>query len=84
MGIFPYIVKKLFDKRVPVKAEFVRLHKLIEQMDLAKVKEMTIVVNGIEQTVHYKDIKFNLNKVESKQKALKVLANTFYGESGNY
>src|SRR5581483_741389 len=33
MGIMSYVVKKLFDKRVPIKAEFVRLSKLSEQME---------------------------------------------------
>lgn len=85
MGIFSYIVKKLFDKRVPMKAEFVRLSKLKEQMDRDKVK--TIIVKNaenVETILDYKDVVFNLNKIDSKQKALKTLMNTFYGESGNY
>lgn len=80
MGIFPFIVKKLFDKRVPIKAEFVRLTKLVEHMDLKKVKSCE--VNGV--TFAYKDIVFKLNIIDAKQKALKVLANTFYGKSGDY
>jgi DNA polymerase elongation subunit (family B) len=86
MGIFPYIVKKLFDKRVPIKAEFVRLSEIKEQMEKDKVRTLTVKnPDGSETVLDYKaDIMFNLNKVESKQKALKVLANTFYGESGNY
>lgn len=84
MGIFPYIVKKLFDKRVPIKAEFVKLSKLIEQMDKAKTKTWTVVNDGVETVLEYKSVKFNLSKTESKQKALKVLANTFYGKSGDY
>jgi DNA polymerase elongation subunit (family B) len=80
MGIFPFIVKKLFDKRVPIKAEFVRLEKLLEEMNLQGVK--TLIIDG--RTVTYKDISFEKNKVDSKQKALKVLANTFYGKSGDY
>jgi DNA polymerase elongation subunit (family B) len=80
MGIFPYIVKKLFDKRVPIKAEFVRLSKLKEEMDAQDAK--VTIVNGVEIT--YDDVEFMLNKVESKQKALKILANTFYGKSGDF
>ena len=85
MGIFPFIVKKLFDKRVPIKAEFVRLSKLKEQMESAKVKEWKIThSDGSTSTITMKEVNFQINKVDAKQKALKVLANTFYGESGNY
>lgn len=80
MGIFPFIVKKLFDKRVPVKREFVKLSKMKEAMDLAN----TTTFDQDGYTISYEDVVFNLNKVESKQKALKVLANTFYGKSGDY
>jgi len=86
MGIFAFIVKKLFDKRVPIKAEFVRYCHLKEQMEKDKLK--TIEVKNPDGSVTVLDFKadvcFNLNKIESKQKALKVLMNTFYGESGNY
>jgi DNA polymerase elongation subunit (family B) len=85
MGIFAFIVKKLFDKRVPIKGEFVRLSKLLEQMELAKTKVWTYRdAKGQEHTTTMADVKFQIAKVDSKQKALKVLANTFYGESGNY
>lgn len=85
MGIFAFIVKKLFDKRVPVKREFVRLAKLKEAMDKKDVRTMDVVVDGKTVTLDYKaDVIFNLNKVDSKQKALKVLANTFYGKSGDF
>lgn len=80
MGIFSYIVKKLFDKRVPIKAEFVRLSKLKEEMEVKKVKTITIG----DTTYTHKDINFNINKIESKQKALKLISNTFYGKSGDF
>lgn len=88
MGLFPYIVKKIFDKRVPVKAEFVRWEKLIEEMDVKKTTSIVITtdVDGkkVESTITYADAVFYKNKADSTQKALKVLANTFYGESGNF
>jgi DNA polymerase elongation subunit (family B) len=84
MGIFAFIVKKLFDKRVPIKQEFVRLSKLQEQMELAKTKVWTVKDADGEYTITMAEVKFQIAKVDSKQKALKVLANTFYGESGNY
>jgi DNA polymerase elongation subunit (family B) len=70
MGLFPSILKKLFDSRVPIKREFVTLEKAIEQMEA-------------EGRVPDPDIVFRKNKVNSKQGAIKILANTFYGESGN-
>ncbi|QYB17598.1 DNA polymerase [Pacmanvirus S19] len=85
MGLFPTIVKKLFDKRVPIKAEFVHLSEMLESMENMDVKEWTVKnPDGSESVVKYEDIEFSKNKVESKQKAIKVLANTFYGESGNF
>lgn len=84
MGLLSYVVKKLFDKRVPVKAEFVKWGKLIEQMTAEKRTECTITENGKQNTYAMADVVFYYNKAESKQKAIKLLANTFYGESGNY
>lgn len=86
MGIFSLIEKKLFDKRAPIKAENARLVKIKEQMDATKVKTWTVKnSDGTETVLDYKnDILFNINKIESKQKAIKILANTFYGKSGDY
>ncbi len=86
MGIFSFIVKKLFDKRVPIKAEFVRLSKIKEDMDKSNVRTMTVKnPDGSDRVIDYKkDVIFNINKVDAKQKALKVLANTFYGKSGDF
>lgn len=80
MGIFAFIVKKLFDKRVPVKKEFVRLSELKEAMESKGVTSLD--VKGV--TYIYAEVVFNMNKVDTKQKALKVLANTFYGKSGEF
>lgn len=74
MGIFSFIVKKIFDKRVPIKAEFVKLSTKKEELDLLTEKDED----------EYNNIVFNMNKMESKQKALKILANTFYGKSGDF
>jgi DNA polymerase elongation subunit (family B) len=83
LGIFGIVVKKLFDKRVPIKAEFVRLSKLKERMELGGVKTIECPLTGA--ILDYeRDVLFNLNKVDSKQRAIKVLSNTFYGESGNF
>ncbi len=80
IGIFPYILKKLFDKRVPVKAEFMKWKNLLETAE--KNNCITVSADGAILQLH--DAEFNMNKADSTQKALKVLANTFYGEAGNY
>jgi hypothetical protein len=80
MGIFPYILKKIFDKRVPVKALFVELSKLEEYMEKNHLE--TVTHAGTTYTAN--ELQFQIAKVDAYQKALKVLANTFYGESGNF
>ena len=84
MGLFPSIVKRLFDMRVPIKRLFVFYEKLHERMKLEKLDTIEAEINGNKVTLTAAEIKFNIDKVNAKQKALKVLANTFYGESGNF
>lgn len=76
IGIFAFIVGKLFNKRVPIKAEFVRLVKLEEYMEKNHLEEF--------EGMTLADCIFQKNKTESKQKAIKILANTFYGKSGDF
>jgi len=83
MGLFPSILKRLFDMRVPIKREFVKYEKIRELMERDGLKSTVVDVNGNAVTMSMRDVKFNIDKVNAKQKALKVLANTFYGESGN-
>jgi DNA polymerase elongation subunit (family B) len=80
MGIFPTIVKTLFDKRVPIKREVIRLTKILEKIDQRMVDSCEI--DG--KTYVKSDVIYARNKVDAKQKAIKVLSNTFYGESGNF
>jgi DNA polymerase elongation subunit (family B) len=81
-GIFPTILKELFDARKRLKSgpkglnywehEKEKLLALpIEEFELPETKEL------------YEDVCFNYNALDSKQRALKVYMNTFYGESGN-
>jgi DNA polymerase elongation subunit (family B) len=84
LGVFGVVVHKLFNKRVPIKAEFVRLTKLIERMEAAGQTTLVEIVDGKEVTYDIEDLRFNLQKAEAKQKAIKILNNTFYGESGNF
>lgn len=81
-GLFPYILKKLFDARKKLKKGERGLgyweHKL-EQMKLLPEEER----NTPKAKEEYEDALFAFNTLDSKQKALKVLMNCFYGESGN-
>ena len=73
MGICAYIVKKIFDKRTPVKALFIK-YKIQEEL-LIKEHAAEAAINAAA---------FLKNKANSKQNALKLIANTFYGEMGNF
>ncbi|QJX73088.1 DNA polymerase beta [Faustovirus] len=81
MGIFGYVLKKLFDKRVPIKKEFVKLCEILEIMKKQGVTEL-VYTDG--RTYHRHEVEFDAAKLDAVQKALKVLSNTFYGESGNF
>jgi DNA polymerase elongation subunit (family B) len=80
IGIFGYVLKKLFDERVPIKREYMRLHSILELMDAQKLEET--IVDGI--MTSQSDIEFRYKLLGAKQLAIKILSNTFYGESGNY
>lgn len=102
MGIFPYILKKLFDRRAALKVGFNALGKLKEKCETEMKKPENrdgdtvlyarfLTTEDIKNTgyadvsqVDYADVCFRRNKVDSKQKAMKVHMNTFYGESGNF
>lgn len=81
-GLFPTILKELFDTRKQLKSGVKGLayyehekEKMMalsqEEFDKPETKEL------------YEDICFSYNALDSKQRALKVYMNTFYGESGN-
>jgi DNA polymerase elongation subunit (family B) len=92
MGIFPMILKILFDKRVELKKPYNALNKLIEKIGAGKeaLVEKDFADTGFTLEAYnsgactMSDLSFFFNKYESKQKALKVIMNTFYGEQGNY
>lgn len=106
MGVLPYILKKLFDKRKVMKKQFIALGDLIEKSDklekefeetngetnnkakrdyiLSKLDSSDFNNTGFTpESYDYDEIVFRYNVVNSKQKALKVYMNTFYGEAGN-
>jgi DNA polymerase elongation subunit (family B) len=72
-GLYPFILKKLMDKRSYIK---------IDLGEYAKNKEI-MEKGGEQNTDEYAKLCFKYNCINSKQKALKVFMNTFYGETGN-
>ena len=72
-GLYPTILKNLFDKRSLMKKELKKF---------AKRKEI-LEKEGKQDTDEYSKVSFSYNYINSKQKALKVFMNTFYGETGN-
>ena len=73
-GLYPHILKFLFNERKNMKKS---LFKYKEE------KEHFETLDNYENNSEYLDCVFNLSYVDSKQKALKVFMNTFYGELGN-
>jgi DNA polymerase elongation subunit (family B) len=84
-GIFPAILKDLFDARKKLKSGEKGLgyweHRKEELMLMAK--EDPAGWSSKETQKKYEDVCFEYNALDSKQKALKVFMNTFYGEAGN-
>lgn len=72
-GVYPYILDDLFNKRAVLKKE---MKKFAHQKEELEAK-------GDFSSETYTDVCFNLSYLNSKQNALKVFMNTFYGEAGN-
>lgn len=86
-GLFPAILKELFDARKklkkgdgslsgPTSKGLIYWEKYIEDIDAG------LVTPG-PSDVSREDAEFYVNSIDSKQRAVKVFMNTFYGESGN-
>ena len=76
-GVYPYVLKQLFDKRKEIKSKrkvFGDRKEKFEAEGSDYIKE---------HQSEYDTICFNYNYLDSKQGALKVFMNTFYGEAGN-
>lgn len=84
MGIFPCIVKELFDSRVPIKRLWVSLDRQLKEMGMTGAKIGMREVDGELKEFTLEQLQMMFVMVEVKQKAIKVLANTFYGISGDY
>lgn len=78
-GVYPMILKELFDTRKLMKKDLHKYESQKEQLETLSREEF--MKPNIQ--MEYENVCFNFNYVNSKQKALKVFMNTFYGESGN-
>lgn len=78
-GVYPMILKELFDSRKEMKKSLHRWESEKEKLEALTKEEF----NNIDTKTLYDNVCFNFNYINSKQKALKVFMNTFYGESGN-
>ena len=76
-GLYPSILKELFDKRVIMKKQLKIYKDKIEHTEAMDQTKSYITDED------YIDNLFNMNYYNSKQLALKVFMNTFYGETGN-
>ncbi|RIB01987.1 hypothetical protein C2G38_2229118 [Gigaspora rosea] len=84
IGLYPIVLEDLFNKRVNLKAQLASLGKkkkhLGKMISLVKEKGKKIPES---LNSEYSSICFDYNCLNSKQFALKVYMNTFYGEAGN-
>jgi DNA polymerase elongation subunit (family B) len=78
-GIFPSTLKELFDERKALKKELAKVTHRKEELELLPPDQWRTPKVQDEYAI----IMFKFNYLNSKQKALKVYMNTFYGESGN-
>lgn len=74
-GLYPSILQDLFNQRAEMKKSLAIYENKKEHMEKH--------VDKYAETKEYQECLFNLNYCDTKQKALKVYMNCFYGELGN-
>ncbi len=74
-GLYPTILKDLFAQRAEMKKELFIYKEKKEHIEKYEIDYL--------ENDEYKECIFKLNYCDTKQKALKVFMNTFYGELGN-
>jgi len=79
-GVFPYILNDLFNRRAIIKKQMKEYDHKKEEMEKIEENKPGYLLEYKDQ---YEDIIFNKTYLNSKQNALKVFMNTFYGEAGN-
>lgn len=76
-GLFPTILLELFNKRKAMKKDLAEINSRKEHIESLPIDEFKLRAD------EYREVMFKFNALNSKQKALKVFMNTFYGECGN-
>jgi DNA polymerase elongation subunit (family B) len=76
-GVYPFILDDLFKKRAALKKQQKAFDSRKEQIEAMSKEEQEKLAD------EYAEVVFNRNYFNSKQNALKVFMNTFYGECGN-
>jgi DNA polymerase elongation subunit (family B) len=79
-GIYPYVLNELFNQRAVIKKEMKKYDSAKEEMEAEETKHPGYLKANREK---YEDICFMKNYLNTKQGALKIFMNTFYGECGN-
>lgn len=77
MGIFPTVLKRLFDKRAAVKKELLACAAEMERIRSLSEEEQQ------KRAEEYETLEFKYVCLNSRQYSLKICSNTCYGESGN-
>ncbi|PKK49943.1 DNA/RNA polymerase, partial [Rhizophagus irregularis] len=83
-GLYPTVLEDLFNKRLELKARLAPLGKKKQQLGkmISSAKERGKKIPE-SLNLEYSSVCFDYDYWDSKQKALKVYMNTFYGEAGN-
>jgi DNA polymerase elongation subunit (family B) len=77
-GLFPTVLGDLFARRKLMKAELKPLKSKKEKTEAKGLSNLTEA-----EIKEYENLLFDIQYLDSKQKAAKVYMNTFYGEAGN-
>jgi len=83
-GLYPTVLEELFAMRLELKAQLASLGKKKDQLGkiISSVKEKGKKIPE-KLDLEYKSLCFEYDCLNSKQKAVKLFMNTFYGEAGN-
>ncbi|GET51198.1 DNA polymerase family B-domain-containing protein [Rhizophagus irregularis DAOM 181602=DAOM 197198] len=83
-GLYPTVLEELFAMRQELKAQLASLGKKKDQLGkiISSVKEKGKRIPE-KLDLEYKSLCFEYDCLNSKQKAVKLFMNTFYGEAGN-
>jgi DNA polymerase elongation subunit (family B) len=79
-GVCPVLLIDLFDQRATLKKILKKYEDQKDKLELEMTKYKNL--NDFPQIKEYNEILFNYNYYDSKQKAIKVFMNTFYGAMG--